>query len=568
MDIVGKTLGRYEIQELIGEGGMAHVYRAYDPGIHRTVALKVLKAEHCGDEEHNNRFLREGKAAGALTHPNIVTVYDVGSFEGAPYIMMELLEGEPLGDILQQGRRLPFKTIINIAIQLAGAMDYAHSRGVVHRDLKPDNIILGADGESIKVTDLGIARMEGGAGQETTQVGMMLGTPRYMSPEQASGTAVDGRSDLFTVGVILYEMLTGHKAFDAESLPTLIMQIVQKSPVPIRQLSADAPVGLQKIVNKLLQKKPERRFQTGGELQRALVRELASVQQQEEEQRGYLPLQVKWTAIMAAVVALAMALSSTLVFRAQSEALTHQAVDSGMSLAKFIAVQAAIPVLGEDWITLDALVEDAAARDTFRYLIVADHEGIVRSASDDSLVGSPWEPAGVQRDVFSRSDGSHVHELENAFNFRLPVLFNQTVVGRVDLGVDRAPLASALGTTKRMMVVLGFAIVLAVSLVIYIFNKLIARNLKLATSALNLLGSGQLETRISRRREDEFGDLFQAVNHLADGIEKQLEGTAFTEGSLHDVAGARQGLDVSGITRSMVDDQTIVQVKDSDQKPG
>tara|TARA_R110002110_G_scaffold26911_3_gene98509 strand:+ start:14982 stop:16688 length:1707 start_codon:yes stop_codon:yes gene_type:complete len=567
MDIVGKTLGRYEIQELIGEGGMAHVYRAYDPGIHRTVALKVLKSEHCGEEEHNNRFLREGKAAGALTHPNIVTVYDVGSFQGAPYIMMELLEGEPLGDILQQGRRLPIKSIIRIAIQLAKAMDYAHSRGVVHRDLKPDNIILGADGETVKVTDFGIARMEESASKETTQVGMMLGTPRYMSPEQASGSAVDGRSDLFAVGVILYETITGHKAFDAESLPTLIMQIVQKNPVPIRQLTTDAPVGLQKIVNKLLQKKPERRFQSGRELQEALVRELASLQQQEEEQRGYLPLQVKWTAIMATVVALAMAVSSVLVFRAQSEALTHQAVDSGMSLAKFIAVQAAIPVLGEDWVTLEALVEDAAARDTFRYLIVADHEGIVRSASDDSLIGSPWEPSGIQREVLSHRDGSRAQELERVFNFRLPVLFNQTVVGRVDLGVDRAPLEAALDTTKRMMVVLGFAIVLAVSLVIYIFNKLIARNLKLATSALNLLGSGQLETRISRQRGDEFGDLFHAVNHLADGVEKQLEGTAFTEGSLHDTPGADKGLDVSGITRSMVDDHTIVQVSDSDQKP-
>lgn len=568
MDIVGKTLGRYEIQELIGEGGMAHVYRAYDPGIHRTVALKVLKAEHCGDAEHNNRFLREGKAAGALTHPNIVTVYDVGSFQGAPYIMMELLEGEPLGDILQQGQRLSVKAIIRIAIQLAKAMDYAHSRGVVHRDLKPDNIILGADGESVKVTDFGIARMEESAGKETTQVGMMLGTPRYMSPEQASGTAVDGRSDLFAVGVILYEILTGHKAFDAESLPTLIMQIVQKNPVPIRQLTTDAPVGLQKIVNKLLQKKPERRFQSGRELQEALVRELASLQQQEDEQRGYLPLQVKWTAIMAAVVALAMAVSSVLVFRAQSEALTHQAVDSGMSLAKFIAVQAAIPVLGEDWVTLEALVEDAAARDTFRYLIVADHQGIVRSASDNSLIGSSWEPAGVRREILSRGDGTRAQELGQVLNFRLPVLFNQTVVGRVDLGVDRAPLEAALSTTKRMMVVLAFAIVLAVSLVIYIFNKLIARNLKLATSALNLLGAGQLETRISRQRGDEFGDLFDAVNHLADGIEKQLEGTAFTEGSLHDSPGAGKGMDVSGITRSMVDDHTIVQVSDSDPKPG
>jgi serine/threonine-protein kinase len=564
MEIVGKTIGRYQVQKHIGEGGMAHVYKAFDPSINRTVALKILKAEHCADQEHNNRFLREGKAAGALTHPNIVTIYDVGSLEGAPYIMMELLEGESLGDILQQGRRLPMKTILRIAIQLAKAMDYAHARGIVHRDLKPDNIILGADGESVKITDFGIARIDGSPGHETTQVGMMLGTPRYMSPEQASGGSVDGRSDLFAVGVIMYEMITGQKAFDAESLATLIMQIVQKNPVPIRQITADAPTGLQKIVNKLLQKKPERRFQSGKELQEALLRELSSVQLHEDEQRGYLPLQVKWTAIMGAVVAVAMAVASILVFRAQSDALTRQAVDSGMSLAKFIAVQAAIPVLGEDWVTLEALVEDAAARQTFRYLIVADHRGIVRSASDSSLVGDRWAPSNVRQTLLG-GNSTQVQELEeHVFNFSLPILFDQTVVGHLDLGVDTTELDAAMTTTGRMMVVLALAIVLAVSLVIYVFNKLIAKNLLLATSALQLLGKGQLETRISRKRDDEFGDLFSAVNHLADGIEKQLEGSGFTEGPLMDtVVAPGGGLEISGIVRGIANDHTIARASDA-----
>lgn len=567
MTIVGKTIGRYEILEHIGEGGMAEVYKAYDPGINRAVALKVLRVEHCQNEEHKTRFLREAKAAGALTHPNIVTVYDVGSIEGAPYLMMELLEGQTLGDVLSSGRKLSMPSIAKIGAQLARALDYAHAKGVVHRDMKPDNIILGTDGESIKIADFGIARLDESSASESTQVGMMLGTPRYMSPEQASGIAVDGRSDLFAVGVIMYEMITGQKAFDAQSMPTLIMQIVQKDPVPIRQITAHAPVGLQKIVNKLLQKKPERRFQSGHELERALERELSVLRQAEEEQRGYLPLQVKWTAIMAAVVAVAMALSSVWVFRAQSHALTQQAIDSGISLAKFIAVQAAIPVLGEDWITLESMVQDASARDTFRYLVVSDHTRVVRSASDPALVGSSWT-AGDNNQVLHQDSEVTVTDRGEIFNFSLPVLFNQTVVGHIDLGVDTAALDAALATTARMMVILGLAIVLAVSLVIYIFNKLIAKNLLLATQALRLFGDGQLEIRISRQRTDEFGDLFTAFNTTADNLEKLVDETA---GADHTVPSgpAPKGsasLDISGISQGMVDDQTIVRANEDEQK--
>jgi len=564
VEIVGRKIGRHEIVEEIGEGGMARVYKAFDPEINRSVAVKILKEEHCVDKEHISRFLKEGKAAGALTHPNIVTIYDVGSLDGAPYIMMELLQGRNLGDALREGQKFSHIAIIELAMQLAGGLDYAHSKGVVHRDIKPDNIMLGDQDSGIKIADFGIARMEDAAVSEHTQAGMMLGTPRYMSPEQASGLAIDGRSDLFTVGVILYEMVTGQKAFGAQSMPTLMMQIVQKDPVPIRQISVDVPVGLQKIIAKLLKKKPEKRFQSGHELYDALARELAALKDTEEEQRGYLPLQIKWTAIMAAIVAVTMAISSMIIIRAQSDALTRQAIDSGVALSRFIAVQLAIPVLGEDWVTLNSLVRDASSRKSFSYLVVSDHTGIVRSATDAAQVGSLWEKSSTGRLIYTHNDVV-VTALQGGqgevFNFNLPVLFNETVVGEVNIGLDTHALDVALATTQRMMIILALAIVLAVSVVIYIFNKRTAKNLLLVTRAVQSFGAGQLETRISKLRSDEFGDLFSVFNAMADNIEPRVD----AGGTAGEPPVEAPKLDISGITQGAVEDNTIVWGSDNAQ---
>lgn len=569
MDILGRKLGRYEIVELLGEGGMAHVYKAFDPEINRSVALKILKDEHCESEEYKSRFIKEGRAAGALTHPNIVTIYDVGSLDDAPYIMMELLTGTTLGEILLNGERLSLEQTLECVVQLADALDYAHSRNVVHRDMKPDNVIINLEDGVVKIADFGIARIAQTEVNDSTQAGMMLGTPRYMSPEQATGDAIDGRSDLFAIGVIMYEMITGQKAFDAESMTTLILQIVQKDPVPIRQTVSGAPIGIEKIVNKLLQKKPEKRFQSGQELKTAVLRELAALREANEEKSSYLPLQIKWTAIMAAIVAVAMAGASYVILQAQRSTLTGQMIDSGISLTKFISVQAAIPVLGEDWISLEALVQDASARDTFSYLIVSDHTDMVRSASDASLVDTPRD-LGEDNDIVYQQADIEVSDLgDSIYNFSVPVLFNQTRVGNVDVGLDVHSVEDALYTTSRMLIILALAMVLTVSTVIYIFNKLTARNLQTATQALKLFGRRKYEVRISKNRSDEFGDMFSAFNVMADSIEALLneEGMASREEHLEietDVVDA----EVSGITRTLVSNRTVVRTEEGPADDG
>ena len=282
-DPVAKKIGRYEIDALAGEGGMARVYRAHDPEIGRVVAIKLLKDDVGIDEEYRARFLREARAAGAISHPNIVTIFDVGREAGTPYITMEYLEEESLADLFASKERMPLKQVVKLGAQLARALDHAHHRGVVHRDIKPGNILLMENGQSVKITDFGIARLDSSDDMQKTHAGTILGTPRYMSPEQATGQEVDGRSDLFSLGVILYEMLTGNKAFDSNNIPTLMLQIMRKDPTPVRSLAPNVPLGLQRIVSKLLQKRPEKRFKSGADLAEALDREHEALVEQEEE---------------------------------------------------------------------------------------------------------------------------------------------------------------------------------------------------------------------------------------------------------------------------------------------
>ena len=260
-------LGRYRILGELGSGAMGTVYRAHDPLIERDVAIKTLHPNLPEDilNDVRQRFLREAKSAGRLNHPNIVTVFDVGEQDGVAYMAMELLEGRSLQQVLSESARLPLQTTAELVAQIADALDRAQQLGIVHRDVKPANIVVSATGHA-KLTDFGVAYVPAST---VTQTGTMIGSPRYMSPEQVLGLPIDPRSDIFSLGVVLYEMLCGRAPFarpeDTTIFP-LINRIAAEPHPPVTQLDPSIPVAFETILSKALAKKPEERYQRGGEM--------------------------------------------------------------------------------------------------------------------------------------------------------------------------------------------------------------------------------------------------------------------------------------------------------------
>ena len=250
------TFGRYEILGKLGEGAMGVVYRARDNAIGRVVALKMLSAELGAEDELHHRFRREAEAIGRLSHPNIVTVYDLGESEGQLYMAMELLEGDDLRSLIERRVEVPLSDRVRVLVQICDGLAYAHTKGVIHRDIKPANIRVMADGR-VKIMDLGIAHLQG---SEITHSGAVLGTPDYMAPEQAMGKAVDGRSDIFSAGSVFYEFLTGEKPFKGKTLHSVLFQIIQEEPDPVLTLSPDLPTRLAAVVHAMLVKDPDKRY--------------------------------------------------------------------------------------------------------------------------------------------------------------------------------------------------------------------------------------------------------------------------------------------------------------------
>ena len=263
-----QKIGRYEIVGELGKGAMGLVYKAMDPMIGRTVAMKTMRMDVHGMEadEMLKRFQNEARAAGVLNHANIVTIYDAGEQSGMFYIAMEYIEGVTLHSVLVQNRVLPVEQIIDVSRQVCAGLDVAHSHGVVHRDVKPANIMIMPD-KTVKIMDFGIAKAGGGL----TSAGQVLGTPNYMSPEQVKGRTLDGRSDLFSFGVILYEMVTGEKPFTGQNVTTIIYKIVNEHPIAPRELDVTIHPGLSQVITKALAKNPDERYQNGAELVRDLA---------------------------------------------------------------------------------------------------------------------------------------------------------------------------------------------------------------------------------------------------------------------------------------------------------
>jgi serine/threonine-protein kinase len=267
-DRKSERFGRYEILAELGRGAMGVVYKARDPKINRVVAVKTisLAGQPPEDErEYRERFFREAEAAGRLSHPGIVTIFDVGeeAETRAPYIVMEFVGGQSLDKLLlRSGHKLPLDTALQLTLELAEALDCAHGQGVVHRDLKPANILITEDGHA-KIADFGVAKLNLA---NHTLAGRALGTPAYMSPEQLNGEAVDGRSDLFSLGVILYTVLTGYKPFQGNSTATVSFKVVNREPIPATVLDTDLPHGMDYIIARAMAKDPAQRYPCGMEL--------------------------------------------------------------------------------------------------------------------------------------------------------------------------------------------------------------------------------------------------------------------------------------------------------------
>ncbi|HEV8629229.1 MAG TPA: serine/threonine-protein kinase, partial [Thermoanaerobaculia bacterium] len=276
---IPSSLGRYEVLEELGKGAMGVVYLARDPLIGRMVALKTFRASQAmhGSElvEYRARFMREAQSAGILSHPHIVTIHDVvdgADGSGVTFIAMEYVRGINLKELLLRGEALPLERVVDVVSQVAEALDYAHSKGVIHRDIKPANIIIDPQG-GVKITDFGIARLET---SDLTHEGQLLGTPNYMAPERILGHKVDHRTDIFSLGVVLYEMLTRQKPFQGENLTMVSHRIVYEPFVPPRQYAPGLPPGVVAVLEKALEKQPENRYDSAGELTAVLREALTS----------------------------------------------------------------------------------------------------------------------------------------------------------------------------------------------------------------------------------------------------------------------------------------------------
>ncbi|WP_247714214.1 protein kinase domain-containing protein [Qipengyuania pacifica] len=526
-----ERLDRYRIEGKLGEGAMADVYRAHDPEIGRTVAIKVLKPEFASNADIGSRFLREARAAGALSHANIATIYDVGEADGIAYIAMELVDGRPLDRWIAANGRIPHERTLHLALQLAQALGYAHSMGIVHRDVKPSNILISEDGKTVKLLDFGVARMGDAdpSALERTQVGQLVGTPRYMSPEQALGLPVDARSDLFSLGAVFYEMTTGKPAFPGGELAVLAIQIAQGKVTPIGEVTTDCPPGFRAIIDRLLAKKPEQRYADGTALAQVLEREVNDAREGGAVSRG-LSLRFKVPIALFLVTALALAACVSVILHRQQQALETMAAATGNSIAAFITGNAAVtiaenagmPSAQQDWTALQAFVTTAAQDNAMRGIVVADADGTIRASSNPQLLGRRYQSHDAEDAILEQPDRrvTNVSEADGGgMRFVHPVNYAGVRFGTVDLVLKRDALNAALSTSKALFAGLSATVMAVVLLIGYLSGAFVARPLRRLRKALDEMTAGDLTTRISHQRRDEVGEAFDAFNRAASTAE-------------------------------------------------
>lgn len=528
-------LGRYQIRSELGRGAMAIVYSAYDPHIKRTVAIKTLRKEFAAQTDFRRRFVAEARAAGTLAHPGIVTIFDVGETQGIPFIAMEQVHGPTLDAFVLSRRSLPLRMILKMAMQIADALDYAHQHGIVHQDIKPENIIVTGESGNVKIMDFGIAHQradEEGADDDRH----VAGTPQYMSPETLTGKAVDGRSDLYALGVLIYWLLAGRTPWQAEDNRSLFEMIVN-GPVPqVQAQYPDVPEALLGIVRTLLAKDPRERYQRGAELVEDLQRidDLLAANEQSWEGRRIVPLRVRWTAVMGVLVAVTVAIGLIVVHHRQNQASTGLALDYGFTVADMVAGQAAEDLLLEDRVALQTMVDAIARNQDIDQLRIAGADGALVAASDgasteslDALVsglGAPLRSRGDQH-VYSWAGTGQ----DPSLLFVLPVRYQDHLIGSVQLGLSTRSLAAANRTTVGSMLALMGVTLVVVFIGAYVLSQRLLLPIETLRAALWKIAQGRFDARIRMQRDDEFERVFAAYNTMADSLEARMFSLARNE---------------------------------------
>ncbi|WP_018624235.1 serine/threonine protein kinase [Kangiella aquimarina] len=515
-------IGRYKLVKEIGRGAMSVVYQAEDPEIGRSLAIKLLKHELVEKEEYRELFLREAKAAGRLGHPGIVTIYDVGIWQERPFIAMELLEGENLDDYLQKNGTLSLEQAADLAKQLTLALDYAHQNGVIHRDLKPDNILVLDGGRRFKITDFGIAHVEhlfledeGGKTNEK-----IMGTPAYMSPEQITGHGVDFKTDLYSLGVILYQVTKGELPFQAPNYAAMMQAVLHMNPQPINIVSEQGFMW-QSIIFRLLQKNPDHRYDSSDELLteiETLAKELA---QNKEGLAGirFVSMRARWAISLSAVVLVVMILGMVWVYNKQNKLMNQLVFDYGNSMVQIISSETAELLLLDEDVALQAITVDIADNSQIQHLSIRNSQGIVQSSSQPEQINKPFVlPQASELQQYNNN--ANIYSNLTDYNqevvlFDSPITYQDKQIGHAFIAISRSNLKSATQSSLLAMIIWMFLIMLAVfSGVYWLANRFIQRVNQTRHVIRELRNHGQADI-LKVDTHDEVGRLQQEVNDLS-----------------------------------------------------
>ena len=556
---IPRKVGRYRIDGVLGEGAMAVVYAGFDPGIEREVAIKCLHQEVAADPGYRRRFLAEARAAGHLTHPHIVTIFDAGEADdGRAYIAMERLAGETLASRVARKGFPPLPVIIELAGELAAALDYAHAHGVVHHDIKPENIMLADGWQHAKINDFGIAECRASRDDPSAPRTEIGGTPAYMAPEHLRGEPTDARSDLFSLGVVLYWLVVGKLPWaETHGARRMILERQRLPRPPIQPRDPSTPSILVDIVHTLLAPDAATRYQRGGEVVGDLQMARREYERLHEKPLAnrIISLRLRWTGVLGAVLSLTLLLGLAAIHAKQNAAITGLALDFGSSLGRMVASESAEDLLLGDRAATRALVEDMARNQQIHYLAIADRYGEVIASTQPEQVGHRLpalvgQPAPMQAgDV--KSYRGHLADSANQDDmlvFDVPVRYQVATVGELRLGVSDAPLRAARKTTLWVIVAVLLATLAAVVGAAWWMSRRLLALLDVLGSALLRVARGDFRYRIRLVRRDELGRLFAVFNLMNSALQSRPRRArqAVSDAAANDVARPTQMLSVPG----------------------